>query len=233
MSIDTLYSFRRCPYAIRARWAILNCGKQVILREVSLKDKPQELTMVSKKSTVPVLITKEGKVIDESLNIIQWAIKNCNQMLNPDFNFNLKDSSIEKIINENDNSFKYHLDRYKYPSRYNNINVNEHHLKLNIILKKWNDKLSCFPNRSKRPWLIGNKESVADWAIWPFVRQYRSIDPRSFDCNNDLSFLKDWLNYYLNHDLFSILMKKNIFWTKHDQPIFFPDVLTRQNPINN
>ena len=138
MTQDILFSFRRCPYAIRARWALLKHKKTVILREVSLKNKPIELSGASPKATVPVLITKGGQVIDESLGIMLWAEKNSNIKSQNHCKIETNREDIYSLIRENDNSFKYHLDRYKYPNRYENSNQEEHYLALNLNSKKVN-----------------------------------------------------------------------------------------------
>ena len=118
MKHNILYSFRRCPYAIRARWAILNTKQLVELREVDLKNKPIELIQISKKATVPVLKTTLNKVIDESLDIMKWSIERSNMHKLFGDN-NDKSKEIFSLIETNDNQFKYHLDRFKYASRFN------------------------------------------------------------------------------------------------------------------
>ena len=118
MTNDILYSFRRCPYAIRARWALLICEIRVEIREIDLKNKPLDFLDKSKTKTVPILIKKDSKVIEESLEIILWAISESKK---EDFKViylpNNKKEEIFKIIKENDNEFKYHLDRFKYATR--------------------------------------------------------------------------------------------------------------------
>ena len=118
MKHNILYSFRRCPYAIRARWALLNTNQVVELREVELKDKPIQLLEISKKATVPVLKTTLNKVIDESLDIMKWSIERSNMHKFFGDN-NDKSQEIFSLIETNDNQFKYHLDRFKYSSRFN------------------------------------------------------------------------------------------------------------------
>ena len=126
MKHNILYSFRRCPYAIRARWALLNTNQVVELREVELKNKPIELIQISKKATVPVLKTSLNKVIDESLEIMIWSIKRSNMHeLFGDKNNDIS-KEILSLIETNDNAFKYHLDRFKYASRFNNEDINIH-----------------------------------------------------------------------------------------------------------
>ncbi len=219
---EILYSFRRCPYAIRARWAILLCKKQVRLREVRLSKKPLELIKASKKATVPVLILEDGTVIDESLDIISWAIdssSNTNILLDESDKSNC---DIDQLIRENDNTFKYHLDRYKYPNRYENIIPEDHKKSLKEILGEWERRLKISSSNLSSPWLIGSSETIADWCLWPFVRQYRMVNPTEFDKDNDLINIKSWLNYHLNHPLYPVLMMKNKFWECSDQEVIFP-----------
>ena len=127
MTNDILYSFRRCPYAIRARLALLICEIKVEIREIDLKNKPQDFLNKSSTKTVPILIKKKSEVIEESLEIILWALseskkENIKLIYFPD---NKKEAILE-IINENDKEFKYHLDRFKYASRYQDSNEDFH-----------------------------------------------------------------------------------------------------------
>ncbi len=232
MNSTILYSFRRCPYAIRARWAILNCGITVILREVSLKNKPVELTNISPKSTVPVLITSDGRVIDESIKIIEWAINNKNKSFKGNLLKSKENKIIDQLISQNDNTFKYHLDRYKYPNRFDNMDVREHHQQaMDVrehhqqayeILIGWDNLIKKSINKYNAIWIGGANETIADWSLWPFVRQYRLIDKERFDKDKYLTNLKKWINYYLNHHLYESLMRKYSFWSKTSEVIFFP-----------
>ena len=218
-----LYSFRRCPYAMRARWALLCCNIKVILREVDLKNKPSSLSDYSKKGTVPVLITNEGEVIDESLEIMLWAIKNYN-----DDNLEIKlpfeqNSQVFKLIKENDIEFKYHLDRYKYPNRYIENSRYLHENKARNFLLKWNYKIQQSHNKSSsNGWLLGDSESLADWALWPFVRQYSKVNPEKFNSDKNLEALRSWLDYYINHKLFKTLMYKHTPWDINGSAIVYP-----------
>lgn len=209
---------------MRARWAIMRCNLKVELREVSLKDKPVELISTSKKGTVPVLITRDSKVIDESFGIILWAISmNCSdKLLRETLIANME--GIKLIVYENDNSFKYHLDRYKYPNRYPYSNQNIHKNKALEILYGWNEKIKHSSKSSRKGWLLNNNESIADWCVWPFVRQYRNIDPHSFDQDPNLTYLSSWLNYYLKDKFYEILMEKSKKWEANQEPLYFPNI---------
>ena len=219
MKHNILYSFRRCPYAIRARWALLNTNQVVELREVELKNKPIELIKISKKATVPVLKTSLNKVIDESLEIMIWSIKRSNMHDLFSDNSNEKSKEILSIIEMNDKVFKYHLDRFKYASRFNIEELETHRAAAMKILLSLNNRLKEFSNEGKPLFLIDAKESLADWAIWPFVRQFRIADIKKFDQNHEIKYLRSWLNYFFKHVNYPIVMKKNEPWSNENKPI--------------
>ena len=142
MKNGILYSFRRCPYAIRVRWALLICEIKVELREIDLKKKPLDFLNKSRTKTVPVLIRQNNEIIEESLDIILWALsvskkKNLINKYIPDN----KKEKIFEIINENDNQFKYHLDRFKYSTRFNSIDKEYHFLEASKFIKRWDELL--------------------------------------------------------------------------------------------
>jgi len=220
MKHNILYSFRRCPYAIRARWALLNTNQVVELREVELKNKPVELIRISKKATVPVLQTSLNKVIDESLEIMIWSIKRSN-MHELFGNNNENSKEIFSLIETNDKIFKYHLDRFKYASRFNFEESESHREAAIKILLSLNNRLKEFSNEGKSLFLVDAKESLADWSIWPFVRQFRIADIIKFDQNHEIQYLRYWLNYFFTHEKYPIVMKKNEPWSKKSEPLFF------------
>ena len=220
MKHNILYSFRRCPYAIRARWALLSTNQLVELREVDLKKKPIELIQLSKKATVPVLKTTLNKVIDESLDIMIWCIEKSNMhgLFCDDNNDKLKE--IFSLIETNDKIFKYHLDRFKYASRFNFEESELHRDACMDILLSLNKKLKKYTKKGNRVFLVDEKESLADWAIWPFVRQFRIADMQKFDQNNELKSLRSWLNYFITHKKYPKIMIKNEPWSTRNEPIF-------------
>ena len=220
MKHNVLYSFRRCPYAIRARWALLNTNQVVELREVELKDKPIQLIEISKKATVPVLKTTLNKVIDESLDIMKWSIERSN--MHKLFGENNDESKeIFSLIETNDNRFKYHLDRFKYASRFNFEEAENHRAAATKILLSLNNRLKEVATKGEPLFLVDAKETLADWAIWPFVRQFRIADIKNFDQNHEIQYLRSWLNYYFTHENYQIVMKKNELWRNQNKPIIF------------
>ncbi|WP_269623111.1 glutathione S-transferase N-terminal domain-containing protein [Prochlorococcus marinus] len=219
---NILYSFRRCPYAMRARWALLKADQQVILREVNLKDKPIELINNSKNSTVPLLVLESGVILNESIDIIYWAdniIRIKNGLIKQKHPYQ---QEINLLLNQNDLIFKFHLDRYKYPNRFPNCNPKEHLIESEKILQEWNERLGKSSKKNSKAWLIGDKESIADYSLWPFVRQFRLVNQEYFDNNIKFKYLKVWLDFYLNHKLFSVLMKKYKFWNRESKEVLFP-----------
>ena len=189
MQLPVLYSFRRCPYAMRARMSIIRAKFEVELREVVLRDRPEHMMEISPKGTVPVLLLENGVVIEESLEIMQHVI-----------NWELDDNE-RYWINRNDNEFKYHLDRYKYPNRYDNV---DHLVHRKAASKFLNDLDENIPE--------GN---LSD-SIFPFVRQFANHDREWFD-NQEWKNIHKWLEGNLQSIEFSTCMKKYKQWNQ-DKP---------------
>ena len=217
MRTDILYSFRRCPYAIRARWALLICGIKVELREVDLKNKPLEFINISKTKTVPILVKTNKEVIEESLDIIIWALSESKKKHIKNFYFpNTKEDEILEIIYENDDGFKYHLDRFKYSARFNVSKEDFHFIEAAKYLKKWNKKLT------NSRWLIGDNPSIADWCVWPFVRQFKIACESQKKTNYFESPIKEWLENFEKHQHFKKLMHKYDQWGPSTKKDYFP-----------
>jgi len=185
------------------------CELEVEIREIDLKNKPVELINNSDSKTVPLLILNNGDVIEESLDIIFWALKNSQ---NNDIEKYFKKSYQEiilKTIHENDLIFKYHLDRFKYASRFNPNEKEFHFKKAQRFLEKYNISLS---KSNKNRWLIGNQESIADWCIWPFVRQFKI----ACDSQGILDYFEEpmecWFNYFSKHKNLKFVMHKYSVW---------------------
>ncbi len=217
MTKDILYSFRRCPYAIRARWALLICEIKVEIREIDLKNKPQDFLNKSKTKTVPILIKKNNEVIEESLDIMLWALSESKKekiklIYFPDN----KKEDIFEIINENDKEFKYHLDRFKYSSRYENINKEFQFTKAIKFIKRWSELLS------KNKYLFGDTPTIADWSIWPFVRQFKIACESQKRTNYLEPSIKEWLDCFENDRKFKSLMYKYELWKPNSVKNYFP-----------
>ncbi|AWW75193.1 glutathione S-transferase [Erythrobacter sp. KY5] len=207
-----LYSFRRCPYAMRARMALWIAGETVELREVKLAEKPPELIEASAKATVPVLVLPDGLVIDESIAIMRWALHRSD----PEGWLSGDDAD---LIAEADGPFKHALDRYKYPVRYPDENdgdekaFGQHHRAKGLaILEDWNERLG------QTSQLCGDGRTLADIALFPFVRQFANHDRNWFDAL-DLPHLQRWLEGHLASDLFASIMPKFTPWKSGDAPL--------------
>ena len=208
-----LYSFRRCPYAMRARMAIYISGQTCTLREVALRDKPKEMLKASAKGTVPVLVHPNGEVIDESLDIMLWAlnISDPDKWLAP---MKVNESDIKTLILENDGPFKDHLDRYKYANRYNNIDSNHHRDQGLKFIEKLDYKLL------ESKYLFGNNFTFADAAISPFIRQFANTNREWFD-SLKLPNVHTWLGQILESSQFINVMTKYPVWKLGmDEPSF-------------
>ncbi len=217
MTNDILYSFRRCPYAIRARWALLICEVRVEIREIDLKNKPLEFCNISKTETVPILVKTNNEVIEESLDIIIWALsepgrENIKKLYFP----HTKEEEILDIISENDQSFKYHLDRFKYSARFDESKEDYHFIEARKHIKEWNQKLL------KSKWLIGDNPSIADWCIWPFVRQFKIACESKKKSSYFDTPIKEWLDFYEKHLHFEKLMHKYDPWESSSEKDYFP-----------
>ena len=187
-----LFSFRRCPYAMRARLALAVSGTRVELREVKLSAKPAEMLAASPKGTVPVLVLPDGTVIDESLDIMRWALAG-----NDPEGWLERDDA--EIIAANDGPFKDALDRYKYPGRYRVDPLA--HRALGLAFLREIDALLATGSR------IGGARGLTDAAIIPFVRQFAAVDPGWFAACA-LLHVRAWLDDYLGSDLFAAIMQR-------------------------
>ena len=212
--LPILYSFRRCPFAMRARWALLEAGLIVHWREIELKHKPVEMLESSAKGTVPVLVLPNGTVIDESEAVMRWALAQA------DPRGLLRAADASALIAQNDGVFKRHLDRFKYTDRYPGESRDEHRDAGLRILADWSQRLE------QNPWLLGPVISLADAALWPFVRQWRIADPDAFEANGQLAPLREWLQRFLDDPSFERLMQRADPWCSGGlQPLFPADAI--------
>ncbi|GAA0274985.1 glutathione S-transferase [Alteraurantiacibacter aestuarii] len=196
------YSFRRCPYAMRARLALQNSGIAIEHREIVLRDKPAHMLEISPKGTVPVLLLPDGRVLEESLDIMRWALA----LSDPEGWLSGTDDA---LIAANDGPFKQHLDRYKYPSRFDGADPLEHRAGGLAILQDLEQRLA------QQPFLCGPTRSFTDAAIAPFVRQFAHTD-RDWFVAQQLPALQAWLESYLASDLFTAIMAKHPIWVPTD-----------------
>ncbi|MCX2545950.1 glutathione S-transferase [Pseudomonas sp. COW5] len=194
--MNTLYSFRRCPYAMRARMALRYSGVPVEIIEVSLKAKPAEMLAISPKGTVPVL-DAGGQVIDESLEIMRWALA----QNDPQDWLLGGDSRIAQLIEANDQVFKVHLNRYKYAERYPEQPMEVYRAEGARFLQQLDELLEGRDN------LLTDHPCLADIALLPFVRQFAHVD-REWFATTPYQRLQTWLQRFLESELFTSVMKK-------------------------
>lgn len=253
MSLPVLYSFRRCPYAMRARLAIAASNQRCQLREVVLRDKPQALIEASPKATVPVVVLPDGQVLEESLDIMLWALRknDPDDWLKPEQG-NLADMLV--LVDDCDRQFKRHLDRYKYPQRFADepapplagddvVELGSSPSGPDPALEKGvadgdavHRARSLMHRTAGAQWLLGlelrlrehaylfgGRPALADMAIAPFVRQFAHVDKQWFDAQPWVS-LRAWLEAWMASDIFTGVMSKYPKWTPESDPQVFPDV---------
>lgn len=199
MQIPLLYSYRRCPYAMRARMALLVAGVAFDAHEIVLRDKPAEMLAHSPKGTVPVLVRPDGEVLEQSLDIMRWAFS----AHDPAGWWTRAQSAANlALLWDCDGPFKHHLDRTKYPERFDGADPALHRAQaVEVLLQPLNLRLR------EAPQLGGDLPCATDLAIFPFVRQFAAVDPGWFE-QQSLPALKAWLGGWLSHPLFSAAMAK-------------------------
>ena len=200
--LPTLYTFRRCPYAIRARLAIELSSTNIEYREILLRDKPQAMLEASPKGTIPVLVVNTEIIIDESLDIVFWCLNqnDPSQLLSTD----ILDSA-KQLIEINDHQFKPQLDKYKYAVRFPEQSVESYRDNCKFFLRD----LESLLNKNK--FLLSDKISLVDIAIFPFIRQFAFVDKAWFD-STEYKHLQKWLNHHLESELFKRVMVKRDVW---------------------
>ncbi|SLJ84779.1 glutathione S-transferase [Psychrobacter sp. DAB_AL43B] len=226
-SLHRLYSFRRCPYAMRARLGLLFAELQVELREIVLKNKPAQMLAISPKGTVPVLqvfdatvdAIVDGAVIEESREIMTWALEQQDPQ-------GLVDTKVldqaNALIEQNDNEFKHWLDRYKYADRHLEMTQTEYRQRGEVFLQVLEKLLA------KNKYLLGDSISIADIGIMPFVRQFAHVD-RDIFYSLPYPNLQQWLQHWLEHPLFLQAMIKFRPWQEGDDVMVFPASLIDLN----
>ena len=206
MNLPILYSFRRCPYAMRARMALILASKQCELREILLKNKPDHMLEISPKGTVPVLQLPD-KVLDESLDIISWAA--VSSLDNVHIFSKTEETLYMELVHLFDTKFKHHLDRYKYSSRYG-ADPDEHQEECKIILENLDAKIN------PSPWVFGPQVSLLDISILPFIRQCKIANPEWFDAQQFKKVI-GLLDYFEQDNLFVQAMQKYELWDPRKQ----------------
>jgi glutathione S-transferase len=204
--LPILYSFRRCPFAMRARMALLVSGQAVELREIVLRAKPQAMLDASPKGTVPVLELPQGEVIDQSLDIMRWALARHD----PETWLQGDDRALMETF---DGPFKHHLDRYKYPNRHGSDPL-VHRTAGIAHLEALEQRLAV------SACLCGPARTLADIALFPFVRQFAATDQAWFDAQ-PLPRVQAWLRALIESDLFAAAMIRPAPWQPGDAPVVF------------
>ena len=205
-----LYSFRRCPYAIRARLSLAVAEIRCELREVLLRDKPPAMLSASAKGTVPVLVLPE-RVIDESFEVMTWALGQRDPLGWSD----APPAETQALVRDNDGSFKHHLDRYKYAERYDGADAELERDEAAGFIAQLESRLA------EGPYLTGERPRLADAAIFPFVRQFAGVDKEYWQ-GAPFPNTRRWLQGWLDSSLFARCMHRSPPWQPSDAPVFFP-----------
>ncbi len=211
MSLPILYSYLDSPYCMRARMAIARSGVSCDMREINPKSMPQAMMDLSPKGSVPVVLLPEGKVLDESIDIMRWALGRND----PEGWLNHPEDEVHKLIQINDEQFVQAVLQYKYPERYEDISVEKARDTGFEFLKDLEVRIAA------KGFVIGETASLADIAIFPFVRKFALVDWMWFD-DCGLIRLKIWLNYFMDSELFSVVMENYSPWQPGDPVDVFP-----------
>jgi glutathione S-transferase len=214
MTLPTLYSFRRCPYAMRARLGLVLAKKSVSLREIVLRHKPEAMLLASPKGTVPVLILQNGEVIEESLEIMCWALaqNDPNDLLLTETSE--KQEAAKVLIDYNDQVFKSWLDKYKYADRHPEYTELYYREQAEVFIAQLENLLS------EQPQLLGAMPCIADYAIYPFIRQFAHVDKAWFE-QSAYKNVQLWLANHLQSDEFIAIMKKFPIWLESEEAFVF------------
>jgi len=214
MSLPVLYSFRRCPFAMRARFALLAADCACEWREVLLRDKPAALREASPKATVPVLVEPDGHVIDQSLEIMLWALRQRDPLQWLQLEHGTL-AAMLALIDRCDSGFKHDLDRYKYPNRFQGADARQHRDAAMAFLDELDRRIVV------AGFLFGARPALADMAIAPFVRQFARVDSAWFDANAAAP-LREWLAALTASPLWERAMHKQPPWKPGDPVCVFP-----------
>lgn len=214
MPLPILYSLRNCPYAMRARIAIFKAKQTVMLRDIVLKNKPQEMITASPKATVPVLVLTNGTVLDESLAIMLWALNETDpdDLLQNKNNGEL--SEMLQLIHTFDHGFKASLEQYKCAKRYRESNIAACREACEQYFKVLEHRLHS------HEFLMSNTESLVDIALVPFIRQFARVE-RQWYLQSPYPKVRQWLNNYLQSSMFTKVMAKYPLWLDNHEVVLF------------
>ena len=212
--LPILYSLRRCPYAMRGRMGIALSKQQVLLREIITKDKPSELLASSAKGTVPVLVLPDGQIIEQSLDVMNWALQqNDPQDLlrsnNPTLN-----QQVHQLIKVNDDEFIGHLEKYRASVRYRNIDKEQRRQDCEGFISKLEALLT------DQAYFFGETPSLADFAVMPFVSQFVRVEKKWF-VQSEYQNVGRWLRTHLDSKLYTQVMKQYPLWNETKQDCLF------------
>jgi glutathione S-transferase len=214
MSPPVLYSLQNCPYAIRARMALLLAKQPVMLRPIDLKNKPKDMLTASPKGSVPVLVLDKNNVIDESLDIMIWALQKSdphNLLLAHDHDMF---TDMMSLINEHDNQFTPLLSQYKQAKRYHKASENNDRKLCEKFVSGIEQRLN------KHPFILSNQPSLIDYVALPFLRQFAKVD-RQWYLKAPYPKLQQWLTHHLQSRLYSKVMVKHPLWLETNEDILF------------
>jgi len=216
-TLPILYSLRNCPYAMRARIAIFKSQQPILLRDLVLSNKPEELIVASPKATVPVLVLVNGTVVDESLEVMLWALKESDPS---DLLHNEEVGSLEEmltLINDFDVNFKTCLEQYKCAKRYREDDLLTRREACEVYINKIEQRLT------RHAFLMSAKESLADIALLPFIRQFARVE-RQWYLQSAYPKTRQWLNHYLQSPMFTKVMAKQPMWLDNRENVIFGQV---------
>lgn len=226
-SHPVLYSYRRCPYAMRARMGLYLSGVQVEQREIEFWDKPASMLQASPKGTVPVLVLPDGRVVEESFDIMLWALsqRDTYQWLDSKGELPVEQAA---LVAQCDHEFKTHLDHYKYADRLPEKPAKDYRAQGENFLQQLEDRLQTNRNQTGGQYLFGTEISLADIAIFPFIRQFAHVDKDWFATAN-YPALRQWLRQQMEADYFKAIMKNRPKWEAGHVPLWLdePELMTK------
>ena len=205
MTLPLLYSLQHCPYAMRARMGILMAEQTVLLRAIKTKNKPPHLLQISPKGTVPVLLLPNNQVIDESLDIMLWALKQNDPHNLLYSHAPLALNNMLDLIKLNDTQFKPVLEKYKFAARKKDMSEIYYRRACEQYIQRFDSRLAT------HKYLIGDEKSLADYALLPFIRQFSRVN-KSWYLQSEYTHVRAWLNEFLHVPLFTKVMAKYALW---------------------